>query len=746
MSSDALSTFFPASLSRIFPARSTDSQSPIVTLTPKFPNTSQKTQLAVSQTAPGPDSLSRRIKRKPPPLFLELPFTSAEAALEDRPPAQTFEMFLPFPDSRPRRASATFITRRSFLPTAPNIFHSGPYDFSELWGVKPRAGAPHLPDSRTRPRSFTSPEAFSVLKGPTSPPRSPQSFRVQRLQTAPAGSSDSSTVVDYASPPPPSHHLGGFGPNTHTLVDSPRILDEWEDTPAPIFPLSLSAAKRGFVKIVIPRRRSIDRPPLGSYDHISGGLTCDSVVSFDFPLPPPTISFPDLNLDTSFEQSTLDALARAGTDSDSELEFSTAPTSPRTSVLDMGSCSSGCLDTKEALPSSPQLARDRPLPPLPPPSPPPATISRIRFEHPPASDAIFKENRLPTPEQLERAAGLTVLSETGAKVPFFSLWKDQKTVVLFIRHFWCPMCQDYMFSISRSVSAAALRRAGVQLVIISNGSFKMIPSYRKIFKTPFAVYTDPSLEVYNAMGMTIQSLAKGTRPSYIKHGMAGGIGMVVGNALKSGMPLFEEGGDIAQLGGEFIMGPGLSCSFAHRMRYTRAHKNILDIIAEAGVDMFAHIEIQRDTGKLLLAMSEEEEARWMRGRCKQLEDLTVRKAQRRGGDRYCDSRACSAIALPEVGEGAHLSESSSASACSSGGTALTSGGLDPYSYLRSECSGAYVTGNSRCSTASSDKINSLSAASIRSWMNRSTTTVTTEMMGSTASLGTVRQGDEDAFA
>ena len=40
------------------------------------------------------------------------------------------------------------------------------------------------------------------------------------------------------------------------------------------------------------------------------------------------------------------------------------------------------------------------------------------------------------------------------------------------------MCQDYMFSISRSVSAKALRQAGVELVVISNGSFKMIPSYR----------------------------------------------------------------------------------------------------------------------------------------------------------------------------------------------------------------------------------------------------------------------------
>ncbi|KAL1743848.1 AhpC/TSA antioxidant enzyme-domain-containing protein, partial [Schizophyllum fasciatum] len=230
------------------------------------------------------------------------------------------------------------------------------------------------------------------------------------------------------------------------------------------------------------------------------------------------------------------------------------------------------------------LLKDRPLPSLPSLSSSQPEPAHIRFAHPAASDNIFKENRLPTAEQLELAARLTVTSEAGVQVPFYSLWKDQRTIVVFIRHFWCPMCQDYMFSISRSVSAQALRRAGVELVVISNGSYKMIPSYRKIFRTPFALYTDPTHAVYSAMGMTIQSLAKGPRPSYIKHGMAGGIAMVVGNAFKTGMPLFEDGGDISQLGGEFIMGPGLSCSFAHRMRYTRAHTSILTVVAEAGVD------------------------------------------------------------------------------------------------------------------------------------------------------------------
>lgn len=62
--------------------------------------------------------------------------------------------------------------------------------------------------------------------------------------------------------------------------------------------------------------------------------------------------------------------------------------------------------------------------------------------------------------------------------------------------------------------------------------------------------------MYNALGMTLKTMDKGPKGSYIRHGLIGGIGMVVGNAVKSRMPVWEDGGDISQLGGEFVLGPG----------------------------------------------------------------------------------------------------------------------------------------------------------------------------------------------
>ncbi|KAJ8073436.1 hypothetical protein PM082_011712 [Marasmius tenuissimus] len=203
--------------------------------------------------------------------------------------------------------------------------------------------------------------------------------------------------------------------------------------------------------------------------------------------------------------------------------------------------------------------------------------------HPPPEPVPFDEHALPTEEQLERAARCLVVTEAGVRVAFGSLWQHQKTIVIFIRHFLCPLCQDYVFSISRNYNPEVLRRDGLQLVLVSNGHHDFIKSYRKLFKLPFEMYTDPDHEVYQTLGMTLQTMEKGPRPDYIRHGNLRGIGMVLANAVKSGMPVWKNGGEISQLGGEFVLGPGITCSFSHRMRYTRSHLPIYKVVEAAKV-------------------------------------------------------------------------------------------------------------------------------------------------------------------
>jgi hypothetical protein len=185
----------------------------------------------------------------------------------------------------------------------------------------------------------------------------------------------------------------------------------------------------------------------------------------------------------------------------------------------------------------PSRERERPTsPPVPLPSYPTGPIHKeLPSVQPPSSNCssvrlAVTQHSIPSSSQLAHAAALTVYTEDGHKVTFGSLFERQKTAVVFIRHFWCPRCQDYM-SVVRSVVRPGMlvggggigvdedevvwkrergKEAGgkgqadgpkIGFVVISNGAYGMISKYRQIFNLPFRVYTDPSLALYKALGM-----------------------------------------------------------------------------------------------------------------------------------------------------------------------------------------------------------------------------------------------------
>ncbi|KAJ7592846.1 hypothetical protein C8J56DRAFT_1045302 [Mycena floridula] len=200
------------------------------------------------------------------------------------------------------------------------------------------------------------------------------------------------------------------------------------------------------------------------------------------------------------------------------------------------------------------------------------------------------EWEIPSAAQIARASTLPVITETGIRVSFGSLFATQRTILIFIRHFWCPLCQEYCSSLMSLVDPAQLvvEETGqpIELVVISNGSYSLISKYRQIFRMPYSVYTDPSLALYDALGM--KTISEGCTEhevkdidGYVRKGTISGITMVVMRALRVGMPIWEKGGEIHQLGGEFILGPGLTCDYAHRMQNPKGHSPILQIVDAA---------------------------------------------------------------------------------------------------------------------------------------------------------------------
>ncbi|KAG8954133.1 hypothetical protein FRC04_000353 [Tulasnella sp. 424] len=241
--------------------------------------------------------------------------------------------------------------------------------------------------------------------------------------------------------------------------------------------------------------------------------------------------------------------------------------------------------------------KEKELPPVPVPNLPVVldnseeASSAAAAASPDPSPSSFDSDRMLTMRDIYEASLIPIWDKDGHKVTFGKLFEDQVTIVVFIRHFWCPMCQDYMKSIAKDLEPGRLAQARVKLIVIGCGDPGMIRSYNdKIVKSPFEMYTDPKLLLFTALGMTLKTTDGGSeehKGNYVKHGTLRGTLAVIGRALFSMSPgvMVKKGGDVKQLGGEFVLGPGLRCRFAHRMTTTRNHAPIRDVAITAGVQL-----------------------------------------------------------------------------------------------------------------------------------------------------------------
>jgi len=68
------------------------------------------------------------------------------------------------------------------------------------------------------------------------------------------------------------------------------------------------------------------------------------------------------------------------------------------------------------------------------------------------------------------------------------------------RHFWCGQCQDFTFASLAKLDPVSIAKSGINVVIISNGSWKIIKKYKEIFECPFPIYVDGPRKLYSLMG------------------------------------------------------------------------------------------------------------------------------------------------------------------------------------------------------------------------------------------------------
>jgi hypothetical protein len=221
----------------------------------------------------------------------------------------------------------------------------------------------------------------------------------------------------------------------------------------PIRSYSLEVDTSVIPKDELPIRR-ISEPILSSnkYTDLPKPLTIKSKQ------PSPTNSDYSFDYATSTMSRIPPSLSMASTrPSDSTMSIAT----PNLSECDDRSCSISTFDTfnYEPLPRKKETRKEK--------------SKRKAYEK-----KTFTIDTPPNLKALFDASLLEVIDEKGRKHRFGDLVRRRKTIVVFIRHWHCPMCAQYVDSILANVTEEALELAEVDLIIIGNGSDKMINGYR----------------------------------------------------------------------------------------------------------------------------------------------------------------------------------------------------------------------------------------------------------------------------
>ncbi|KAK5124656.1 hypothetical protein LTR85_001369 [Meristemomyces frigidus] len=184
---------------------------------------------------------------------------------------------------------------------------------------------------------------------------------------------------------------------------------------------------------------------------------------------------------------------------------------------------------------------------------------------------------LPDEKTVAEAGELAVLDEHGTKVPFKQLYDGSgRHLIVFIRHFFCGHCEDYVRTLSTQLTPDKLAAAKADLTIIGCGQPHVIDDYQKRTACAFPIYCDPDRQLYAKLGMVTNLDLGDKKPEYIKSGIVGGTLGSMWTMIKSGTKTLG-GGNYSQNGGEWLFEDG-GLKWCHRMQNTRDHAEIGEVM------------------------------------------------------------------------------------------------------------------------------------------------------------------------
>lgn len=174
---------------------------------------------------------------------------------------------------------------------------------------------------------------------------------------------------------------------------------------------------------------------------------------------------------------------------------------------------------------------------------------------------VCTTNELPSAETISKIGEYIVLDKDGRSRTFKSLYSGhnvaRRVLVVFVRHFFCGNCQEYLRTLAESITPDALLGLPIStfMVVVGCGDPELIDMYVEATNCPFPIYTDPTRSLFDELGMS-KTLAMGTKPAYVKKSMWKSTLDSIGQGLRfvpRGLAL--KSGDHRQVGGEFLFEP-----------------------------------------------------------------------------------------------------------------------------------------------------------------------------------------------
>ncbi|KAK6520471.1 hypothetical protein TWF506_000725 [Arthrobotrys conoides] len=200
----------------------------------------------------------------------------------------------------------------------------------------------------------------------------------------------------------------------------------------------------------------------------------------------------------------------------------------------------------------------------------------------PSSGLPPSPSQLPSQSEWDKALSLPIVDGDGEMHSFESLIQTDHEIdtvlVIFVRHFFCGLCKNYIESLSPLITPESLKSQRARLIIIGCGGYSMIKPYAEELKTPFPIYTDHSRAIFKTFGMgrTLQGPAK--KPAYVKTTVVEMGLKAFKHVMKSAMHggALWEAGDMSQVGGEWLIRNG-RLEWGHRMPDTAGHMSAEEI-------------------------------------------------------------------------------------------------------------------------------------------------------------------------